>query len=157
MAEYRFLTTWLLGTGRDRVWEAIYDSERWPEWWHGVESARKTGEGDSEGVGQTGEYVWRARLPYRVRFSIVTTRVERPHLLAGDADGELAGTGVWRLFERDGITAVLYDWRVRTTRPWMNALSPVAGGVFRANHDHVMRSGGEGIAALLGCELLARD
>ena len=37
MSEYRFLTTWCLGAGIDPVWEAIYDSKRWPEWWRGVE------------------------------------------------------------------------------------------------------------------------
>ena len=29
MAEYSFLTTWLLEAERERVWDAIYDSERW--------------------------------------------------------------------------------------------------------------------------------
>ena len=28
--EYRFLTTWLLEAERERVWEAIFDSEAWP-------------------------------------------------------------------------------------------------------------------------------
>ena len=51
--------------------------------------------------------------------------------------------------------AVLYDWRVSTTKPWMNALGPVARPVFEYNHDVVMRWGGEGLARRLGCRLLA--
>ncbi len=157
MAEYRFLTTWLLEADRERVWEAIYDSERWPEWWRGVEEAEKLAEGDERGIGQRGRYVWKAKLPYRVEFEIATTRVERPHLLEGDARGELAGVGRWRLFDHGGVTAVIYEWNVRTTQWWMNLLAPVAKPVFKANHDYVMRNGGEGIAKLLGARLLAID
>lgn len=157
MPEYRFLTTWLLEAERERVWEAVWESERWPQWWRGVEEAVKLGEGDAEGVGQLGRYLWRSRLPYPVRFEIRTTRVERPRLLEGEATGELAGTGRWRLFEQGGVTAVLYEWNVRTTKAWMNLLAPVARPVFKWNHDWVMRNGGEGVARLLGARLLACD
>jgi uncharacterized protein YndB with AHSA1/START domain len=155
VAEYRFLTTWLLEAERERVWEAIYDSERWPEWWKGVEEATKLEQGDESGVGQYGRYVWKAYLPYRVEFFVRTTRVERPTLLEGNATGELAGVGRWRFFEHDGLTAVLYEWNVHTTRAWMNVLGPVARRAFASNHDYVMRNGGEGLARLLGARLLA--
>ena len=86
-----------------------------------------------------------------------TTKVEKPHLLEGDAEGELAGVGRWRLFEQGGVTAVLYEWNVRTTRAWMNLLTPVARPIFAVNHDYVMRNGGRGLAKLLGAPLLAVD
>jgi uncharacterized protein YndB with AHSA1/START domain len=157
MAEYRFLTTWLLEAERERVWEAIWESERWPQWWRGVEEAVRLGEGEPSGVGQVGSYLWRSRLPYPVRFEMRTTRVERPHLLEGAASGELEGTGRWRLFDEGGVTAVLYEWNVRTTRTWMNLLAPIARPVFRWNHDWVMRNGGTGLAQLLEVRLLACD
>jgi hypothetical protein len=157
MAEYRFLTTWLLEAEREAVWEVIYDSESWPRWWQGVLEAEKLEEGDENGVGEFGRYVWKARLPYKVEFFMRTTRVERPHLLEGEADGELAGVGRWHLFERGGVTAVIYEWNVRTTKAWMNLLAPVARPAFKNNHDYVMRNGGVGIAELLGGRLLAVD
>ena len=157
MAEYGFLTAWLLEAERERVWSAIYDSERWPQWWRGVLEAEKLEEGDERGVGQYGRYVWRSKLPYRLEFNMRTTRVERPRLLEGEASGELAGTGRWRLFEQDGVTAVTYEWNVRTARAWMNLLAPVARPIFKANHDYVMRNGGQGLAKLLGARLLASD
>ena len=157
MGEYSFLTTWLLEAEREQVWEAIYDSERWPHWWNKVLEAEKLEEGDDAGIGQFGRYIWKAKLPYRVEFFIRTTKVERPFLLEGDATGELAGIGRWRLFEQDGVTAAIYEWNVRTTKAWMNALAPVAGPVFKSNHDYVMRNGGVGIAKLLGVPLLASD
>jgi len=157
LAEYRFLTTWLVQAERDRVWDAIYESERWPGWWKGVLEAEKLEEGDEAGVGQYGRYVWKSRLPYRLEFFVRTTKVEKPHFLEGDASGELAGIGRWRLFEHAGVTAVLYEWNVRTTRAWMNFFAPFARPIFAVNHDYVMRNGGHGLAKLLGARLLAVD
>lgn len=157
MAEYRFLTTWLLEAERERVWDAIYDSDAWPEWWRGVIETERLSDGDAAGVGQYGRYVWRSKLPYELEFFMRSTRVEAPRLLEGEASGELAGTGRWRLFEQDGVTAVLYEWNVSTTKAWMNLLTPLARPVFAANHDYVMRNGGEGLAKLLGARLLASD
>ena len=157
MAAYRFLTTWLLEAPRERVFQEIWDSERWPTWWRGVESVVEVEPGDDEGVGSLGRYVWKSRLPYRLEFEMRITRVERPHYMQGQARGELAGTGSWRLFEQDGVTAVVYDWDVRTTSAWMNLVAPFVRPLFAWNHDVVMRWGGEGLAELLGTRLLARD
>jgi len=157
MAGYRFLTTWLLDCPREPVWDAIHDSEAWPQWWRGVRRAERITSGDEHGIGERGRYVWRSAIPYPVEFEIRTTRLERPHLLEGVASGGLEGTGRWRLFEDDGLTAVVYEWNVRTTKRWMNAIAPFARPVFEWNHDWVMRNGGTGIAALLGCRLLAAD
>jgi len=158
VAEYAFLTTWLLESPREPVWEAVHDQAAWPSWWRGVEEAEEVSRppgGDD--VGTVSRMVWKSFLPYRVQFEVETTRVERPSLLEGHATGELEGTGRWRFYEQDGITAVLYEWNVATTRPWMNAMAPLLRPVFEWNHDWVMRRGSEGIAALLGCELLAAD
>ena len=87
-------------------------------------------------------------------------RVEKPHLIEGHAEGELAGIGRWRLFAEDGdspLTAAVYEWDVSTTRPWMNLVAPIARPIFEWNHDWVMRNGGEGLARLLDCRLLAAD
>ena len=156
MAAYRFLTTWCLDAPIERVWEAVSDSAAWPRWWKGVLSAVKLRDGDEGDVGAVWRYTWRSRLPYELEFEMETTRVERPHLLAGRVRGELVGTGTWRFFEGRG-TAVVYEWDVETTKDWMNALAPVARPVFAWNHDVVMRQGGEGLARLLGARLLARS
>ena len=155
MSEYRFLTTWLLGAPRERAWEAIHDQNAWPSWWRGVEEVIELEPGEADGLGSFSRLTWRSFIPYDLVFEARTTRVERPHLIEGQVDGELAGVGRWRLYEHDGTTAVLYEWNVRTTRAWMNLLSPMARPIFAWNHNWVMARGGEGIAKLLGCELLA--
>ena len=155
MASYRFLTTWVIGAPRERVFEAIHDAERWPSWWKGVESVVELEPGDDEGVGSLGRYVWKSRLPYRLEFEVRTTAVDRPRTMEGVATGELAGSGRWRLSERDGATEVVYEWDVATTSRSMNALGPLARPLFTWNHDVVMRQGAEGLSRLLGAPLLA--
>lgn len=155
MTEYVFLTAWRLTAPREAVFEAIHASERWPEWWDGVESVVKLEEGDAEGRGSLGRYAWRSAMRYRLDFEMRITHVDRPHALHGTAVGELEGTGNWWLFEDEGVTTVLFEWRVHTTRRWMNALAPIAQPVFRWNHDRLMRAGGHGLARHLGAELLS--
>jgi hypothetical protein len=157
VADYRFLTTWLLEAPREAVFQAVWEWQSWPSWWRGVESVVELEPGDADGVGTVARHVWRSRLPYRLEFEVRTTRVERPRLIEGAALGELSGTGRWRLFEEEGVTAVVYEWVVRTTSPWMNRLAPLARPVFGWNHDVVMRWGGEGLARRLGGRLLAHD
>jgi uncharacterized protein YndB with AHSA1/START domain len=156
MGRYEFVTTWCLDAPIDRVFSAIEDSARWPEWWQGVRSAELLQEGDESGVGRIWRYVWRSRLPYNLEFDSRVTRLERPWLMEGQADGELTGIGRWRLFEGRG-TAVVYEWNVTTSRRWMNALAPLARPLFAWNHDVVMRQGAEGLARLLDVPLLTRS
>lgn len=155
MAEYAFVTAWRLAAPREDVFEALHASERWPEWWRGLERVVKLEDGDADGRGSLGRYTWRSLLGYRVEFDMRITVVERPRRMEGEAAGELAGAGSWRLYEEDGETAVVFEWRVRTTARWMNALAPVARPVFRWNHDWIMREGGRGLARRLGAELLS--
>jgi hypothetical protein len=122
-----------------------------------VIEAEEADPGTPCGVGRRGSYVWRSRIPYPVAFDVVSTVVERPTYIEGEASGGLEGVGRWRLFEDGGVTAVLYDWEVRTTKRWMRVLAPIADPAFRWNHDQIMRWGAEGLARHLGCRLLAVD
>jgi uncharacterized protein YndB with AHSA1/START domain len=148
--QYHFVTRWHVDAPIDAAWDAIVDPARWPSWWKGVESVSVLSPGDDRGIGGRQHYVWKSALPYRLGFDVTTTRVERLHLLEGRAEGELAGTGRWDLHEgTDGGTDITYFWDVHTTRPWMNALGPLAAPVFKWNHDYVMRAGGRRLAKLL--------
>jgi hypothetical protein len=155
MARYRFLSTWLLEAPRERVWEGIQDASAWPSWWRGVISSDELQAGDERGVGRRYRVRWRSAVPYALEFEFEVEEIEEPTYMAGRAVGELEGTGVWRLYEQDGITAVTYDWHVATTVPWMNLVAPLARPVFAWNHDWVMARGGEGLAQRLGVRLLA--
>jgi len=155
VARYEFLTTWLLRAPRVDVWDAIQDTAAWPQWWRGVETVEELDGGDGDRIGSRYRVRWRSFVPYSVQFEFEVERVELPTLMSGRATGDLEGGGTWRLYEQDGVTAVTYDWRVATTKPWMNVVAPVARPVFEWNHDWVMARGGEGLAARLGVELVA--
>jgi uncharacterized protein YndB with AHSA1/START domain len=151
MADYSFVTEWRLDAPIERVYEAIHDSLAWPDWWPAVKAVEEIRPPrERSGIGSVRRYTFKGSLPYSLSFDLVVERIERPNVLAGRASGELDGTGVWTLREEGGQTVVRYDWNIRTTRWWMNLLAPLARGVFKANHDVVMRSGAKGICGLLG-------
>ena len=82
-----------------------------------------------------------------------STRVEPTSLIEGRAIGELQGLGRWELSKDGEITTVRYDWKVETTKPWMNLIAPIARPFFSWNHNVVMGWGGEGLARHLGVAL----
>jgi uncharacterized protein YndB with AHSA1/START domain len=148
VAAYRFLTTWLLEAPRAQVWDTIYDAARWPDWWRGVARTEVVGE-------RLWRSEWRSSLPYTVEFEFEILRLDRPNILEGEARGDLAGDGVWRVYESELGTASTWEWRVATTERWMNAFGPLAKPAFAWNHHRIMRWGGEGLAGHLGVRLLA--
>ena len=72
MANYEFVTIWRVKAPIEKVWELIYRSENWPEWWRGVEKVEKLKEGDANHVGALFRYTWKSKLPYRLIFVILT-------------------------------------------------------------------------------------
>jgi uncharacterized protein YndB with AHSA1/START domain len=156
VARYRFLTTWCIDAPIEAVFDVLYDSVGYPRWWKGVNSVEVLEAGDEAGIGQLNRFVWRSVLPYSLGFDLKVTRVERPYLIEGHASGELQGVGTWQLYEGRGV-AVVYDWRVRTTKLWMNLFGPLARPAFAWNHDLVMRQGGRGLAGQLGTTLLRHN
>jgi uncharacterized protein YndB with AHSA1/START domain len=154
LTRYAFVTTWLLETSRASAWEVLEQPQQWPEWWRGVERVEELDGGDADRVGSRYRIAWRSRIPYELEFDFTVRKVDSPCCMEGDATGDLQGSGRWLLFERDGVTAVIYEWKVATTKRWMNLIGPVARPVFDYNHDVVMRWGGEGLARRLGVRLL---
>ena len=155
--EYRFLTTWLLESPREPVWDAIYDQLAWPTWWRGVTDVVELDPGDELGVGSHSRLTWRSKLPYDLVFEARTRIVEKPRLIEADAVRRADRPRALAAVRAGRATAALYEWNVHTTKRWMNALAPLLRGTFAWNHNWVMRNGGAGIAELLGCRLLAID
>ena len=102
MADYSFVTLWRFRAPLAPVWDLIYHSERWPEWWRGVERVEKIEPGDAAGLGSVRRYTWKSKLPYRLAFAMRLTRVEPMTFIEGEAVGELTGSGRWRLFRMKG-------------------------------------------------------
>jgi uncharacterized protein YndB with AHSA1/START domain len=152
---YEFVTIWKLDAPIEKVWEAIKDSEKWSEWWKGVLSVKEIKKGDENGIGSIHRSIWKSALPYKLQFDTELTKIEHQKLIEARAFGELEGIGLWTFTPISGNeTCVRYDWKVRTTKPWMRLFSPIAKPFFKWNHDIIMNWGGEGLATKLNCKLL---
>jgi uncharacterized protein YndB with AHSA1/START domain len=152
MAYFEFATIWRLDAPIDPVYALIDNPTDWPRWWPAVLDVRELAPANPDGVGAAFAAKMKGRLPYALTFEAVSTRREPPHRLELSASGELEGTGTWALSEANRGTTVRYDWKVRTTAPWMNLLAPLpfVDPIFRLNHHSVMRNGLAGIRRELG-------
>lgn len=155
MANYHFITTWKLNAPLEKVWHEIKHVHQWPEWWKGVEKVEEVQHGLASGHGNVGDFTFRSVLPYSLSFRSKVIAVEDMKRIEGVAYGELNGTGIWHFTTDGNYTIVNYYWTVKTTKWWMNVLSPIARPAFEWNHNVIMKWGGEGLAQRLGCELLA--
>jgi uncharacterized protein YndB with AHSA1/START domain len=155
MSYYEFVTVWRFDAPVEKVWDAIIRSETWHEWWTGVLRVVELKAGDKNGVGSIRRSAWKSKLPYTLEFDSEILRVEPMTTIEARAFGELEGVGLWTLTaENENATSVRYDWRVKTTKPWMNFIAPLAKPFFKWNHDYIMNRGGEGLAKKLNCRLL---
>ena len=146
MSDYEFITVWRFNAPIDLVWKEIKHSEDWSTWWRGVLRVEELKAGDEDGVGSIRRSTWRSVLPYTLEFDSEIVRIERHKLIEARAFGELDGRGLWQFFEDDlGEIRVQYDWRVKTTKPWMNLIAPLARPFFKWNHDVIMRWGEDGL------------
>jgi len=146
MSDYEFITVWNINAPIEFVWETIKDSKSWPEWWKGVVRVVELKKGDADGLGSIQRSTWKSALPYTLEFDSEVVRIEPMSVIEARAFGELDGNGLWQ-FEAvsDASTRVQYDWRVKTTRRWMNFIAPIARPFFTWNHNVIMRWGEEGL------------
>ena len=152
---YSFISRWQLGAPVEDVWEAIRESEKWPEWWKGVDGVEEIEAGDDQGIGSIRRYTLSSPTKYKLNFSLLLTDRLEYALLKGEASGDLEGTGAWHFAENGGVTYVECHWHVSTTVRWMNFLSPLLAPMFKYNHSVVMKWGAQSLARKLNAELLS--
>lgn len=146
MSEYEFVTVWNFDAPVERVWNEIKHSEKWSEWWKGVLRVVELKAGDEDGLGSIRRSTWKSALPYTLEFDSEIIRIDHLKAIEARAFGELDGSGLWQFFDDgDGRARVQYDWRVKTTKRWMNILAPIAKPFFRWNHNVIMGWGEEGL------------
>ena len=156
MAEYHLLTIWRIEAPLEEVYAAVQNSLRWPEWWPGVQKAEQVSFGNADGIGSIWRYSWQGRLPYRLRFEVCATRIEKLVSIEGTARGDLEGIGRWTFSREETVSVVRCEWHVRSTRWWMNLIAPLARSLFIRNHSLIMEQGGKGLARLLGSSLVSQ-
>jgi uncharacterized protein YndB with AHSA1/START domain/mannose-6-phosphate isomerase-like protein (cupin superfamily) len=142
--EYRFVDEWAVAAPRESVFAAISDARTYPVWWKPVYIDVEA-DGDAE-VGKVSRQHFKGRLPYHLRTSSTITRLEAPHVIEADVDGDLRGHGKWTLTDTaDGGTHVRFDWQVLADKPLLRALTPILRPAFRWNHAWAIARAQEGL------------
>lgn len=145
MYQYSFTTQWQFDAPVEVVWEVIYAMDQWPDWWKYVKKVEFIKKGSNGDIGSIRRIKWGTALPYSLTFNSELLTVDPYKRMEGRAFGELEGRGIWTFTRRDHKTLVRYDWKVNTTKKWMNFLAPIARPLFSWNHDIVMKAGYEGL------------
>lgn len=151
--KYSFVSHWKVKAPIDDVWELIYNSVKWPEWWQSVIEVKETYTGDTRGIGSMRRYTMRSPMLYTLTFNLELTHREDLKLLQGNATGDLSGTGAWILSEEKGITDIQCHWNVETTKWWMNTFAFILKPAFHFNHAAVMKDGALCLGRLLNTEV----
>lgn len=142
-AAYAFLDEWSVDAPIEAVFDALADARSYPDWWRPVYI-----EVEADGppaVGRVSRQRFKGRLPYRLRTRSTIARLDRPHELVADVEGDLSGRGVWTLTATKAGTHVRFDWRVEAEHGLVRLLTPVLRPLFRWNHDWAIARAKDGL------------
>ena len=133
--EYAFVTRWRVEATIQEVTEILEDPDGLARWWPSVYLAVQQ---RPDGVVELFTKGW---LPYTLRWKFQVTERHPPHGFSLEAWGDLAGRGVWTLWQDGAFAEVEYDWRVRADKPLLRFGSFVFKPIFAANHRWAMARG----------------
>jgi uncharacterized protein YndB with AHSA1/START domain/mannose-6-phosphate isomerase-like protein (cupin superfamily) len=141
--EYVFVDEWDVAAPPRAVFDALADARTYPRWWTPVYL-----DVDADGppaLGKRSRQHFKGRLPYHLHTTSTITRLEPPHVVQGDVEGDLRGRGTWTLTPTATGTHVRFDWRVFADRPLLRTLTPVLRPLFRWNHAWAIARAMEGL------------
>jgi uncharacterized protein YndB with AHSA1/START domain len=141
--EYLFVDEWHVAAPPHAVFDALADARTYPRWWTPVYI-----DVDADGpprLGKESKQHFKGRLPYHLHTRSKITRLEPPHVVQGDVEGDLRGRGTWTLTPTATGTHVRFDWRVFADRKLLRALTPLLRPVFRWNHNWAIARAMEGL------------
>src|SRR5579864_5573272 len=100
--EYNFLTPWRFDTTTIfEVADVLEDTASLPRWWPDLfKSVAIVKPGGVHAIDQVAYCCCRARLPYTLRFTYTVVEQRYPYGSTLKSEGDLVGTGIWRLAER---------------------------------------------------------
>lgn len=143
LPSYTFRTTWRVAASVQDAFAALADIEGYPGWWPEIKEIRPI---DEDRV----DVRIRAALPYSLRVRLHKEIEDRETLVLRTAlTGDLEGWSSWSMTALGTGCILRFDEEVVTTKPIMNALTPIARPIFRLNHSVMMRHGERGLRRLL--------
>jgi hypothetical protein len=153
LSDYHFISRWRVEGTCAEVADIIADVESLPRWWPSVYLALEVLEpGGERGVGKVVSLWTKGWLPYTLRWRFRVAESRHPYGSTIQALGDFDGHGIWTFAQSGPHVDITYDWRIRTHKPLLNALSFLLKPAFAANHRWAMARGEES----LRLELLRR-
>ncbi len=140
---YVFVDEWDVDAPPAAVFATLADARTYPRWWVPVYIDVEA-DGPPE-VGRESRQHFKGRLPYHLRTSSRIVRLEAPHLIQGDVDGDLRGRGTWTLTPQGAGTHVRFDWQVHADRRLLQTLTPLLRPLLRWNHNWAIARAIEGL------------
>ena len=119
---------------------------QFPEWWQGVYLKATALDPAAWRIA----VLTKGWLPYKLRWTIETIRMEKPNLIEFKASGDFAtDSSKWILRPEGKGTLVTLDWNPKVEKPIVKFLSPVLKPVFEWNHHWAMNRGEKQLAEYL--------
>jgi hypothetical protein len=142
--DYRFRSLWSVRAATGRVFAALIDLTRYPDWWPDIRAVTRVDE-------DTAEVVCRSVLPYALTFRLHrAVEDEAAGHMRVDMTGDLEGYVEGQVAAHATAGAVLsITQRVVVRKPLLRAFAPVGRPVFRANHALMMWRGQRGFRTYL--------
>jgi uncharacterized protein YndB with AHSA1/START domain len=140
---YLFVDEWDVPAPAEAVFNAIADARTYPQWWRPVYI-----DVDSDGpaeVGKESRQHFKGRLPYHLHTRSTITAMDAPRTLTAEVEGDLRGTGTWKLTPTGTGTHVRFDWQVHADRKLLRMLTPLLRPLFRWNHNWAIARAMEGL------------
>lgn len=144
MGDFRFAGEWRIAADADRVYAALADVERYPQWWPGIAATRRIN-------GSAGEIRLHDLFPVDIVFTAKqhTADPVRRMLVAGFT-GDLEGAGSWEVFGVRGGTRARYHEHLVVRAAIARRAGVLARPLIHTSHAHLMRAGERGLARYLG-------
>ena len=133
--------TFSFEVSRDSLWDALNDTERFPEWWPWLRSFDATG--SKLAPGTIAHCAVRAPLPYTLEFAVRVVDVVAGESIDTVVSGDLAGPARLVVAGDDGQSSARLTWSVQLQLPFLSAASRVARPVLLWAHDRVVSTGVE--------------
>ena len=146
MNPFHFDRTWRFDVTADRLWDAVSDTTRFPEWFPWLEA-------DHLGPltpGTVARFRIDPPLPYRLSLTVSVLDVVDGQTVDTDVSGDLAGPARLEVApDGDAATARLV-WSLVVQRPALTVLERVARPVMVWGHDAVVARGLDRFSAAIG-------
>lgn len=129
--------TWLLAADRQRVWDTLTDTSRYPDWWPWLDFHPEM---DISPAATTSADV-RSPLGYHVRFELTVVDVVRPERLELHFDGQIRGSSVITLADAETGTALRMEFAAEARSAGLRAASGLLHRPLAWAHNEVIRRG----------------